>query len=80
MSGMKACTVNVLNTDNYNLFPKIVVFNLGYPYPRGYVKTSYINQCETQKTLEPLTSSDLRKKIRPRIEVPAFHKQAQSSH
>jgi hypothetical protein len=31
---------------------------MGYAYPQGYVKTSYINQNDTQEPLEPWTSSD----------------------
>jgi hypothetical protein len=37
-----------------------MVFNLGHAYSRGYAKTFYIKQNETQKPLEPWTSSDPR--------------------
>jgi hypothetical protein len=33
-------------------FSRPVIFNLGYEYRRGYEKTSYINQNETQEPLE----------------------------
>jgi hypothetical protein len=56
-----------------------VVCNLGYTYPRGYAKTSYINQNETQEPFEPALILAL-VKIRPRFEVLACQKQAQSSH
>jgi hypothetical protein len=36
------------------------VINLWYVYNRGYAKTSYINQNETQEPLEPWTRSDPR--------------------
>jgi hypothetical protein len=29
---------------------ELVAFNLGYAYPQGYTKASYINQNETQET------------------------------
>jgi hypothetical protein len=32
---------------------RLVVFNLGYVYPRKYATTSYINQNETEEPLEP---------------------------
>jgi hypothetical protein len=49
------------------------VFNL------GYVKTFHIKQNETQELLEPARILALTK-IRPRNEVVAYLKQAQSSH
>jgi hypothetical protein len=49
--------------------------------PRGYAKTSYINQNATKKQLElwPVITLALMK-IRPRTEMLACQKQAQSSH
>jgi hypothetical protein len=39
---------------NHNQEPSSpVVFNLGYTYPRGHAKTSYINQNGAQEQLEP---------------------------
>jgi hypothetical protein len=55
------------------LYSTAVVFNL------GHANKSCINQNEIQKPLEPALILGL-KKIRPRIEVLACQKQAQSSH
>jgi hypothetical protein len=36
----------------YKVQFRVAVFNMGYSYPRGYVKTSYINQNGTQEPLQ----------------------------
>jgi hypothetical protein len=66
---MRVCVANFGITGNKSgsisvsasgLCYRPVVFNLGYAYPgdkgvhvRGYTKTSYINQNETQESLGP---------------------------
>jgi hypothetical protein len=37
----------------YNDSFRPVILNLGYPYSRGYTKTSYISRNETKERLEP---------------------------